>query len=185
MVGWLPLSSVIAFISLLSRDVQSLCCWKRVGFRSSACRWCEGDISMPNTVSLVGLATVLIATQKNCQVCCFRLWLLKYCRCHLKCKSYLIWEITVDPLPLWGWFVSEAAGERGVLPWDINCDLGTGSRTRRGRQLPGPFLGTLLERTQGSVSSSLSELARVRSETASLFHPRAALPLCSAGHRCA
>lgn len=91
---------------------------KRLGLRFSTCCWCEKDISMPITVSLIGLVTVLIATQKKRQVCCFRLWLLKYCRCHLKCKLYLVLEITVDLLTLWGWLVSEAVWDRGVLPLD-------------------------------------------------------------------
>lgn len=38
---------------------------KRLGLRFSTCCWCEKDISMPITVSLIGLVTVLIATQKK------------------------------------------------------------------------------------------------------------------------
>lgn len=91
---------------------------KRLRLSFSTCRWCEKDVSMPITISLIGLVTVLIATQKNCQVCCFRRWLLKYCRCHLKCKLYLVLEITVDLLTLWGWFISETVWEKGVSPLD-------------------------------------------------------------------
>lgn len=109
---------------------------------------------MPITVSSAGSVTVLIATQKNCQVCCFRLWLLKCCRCHLKCKPPLVLGATVDPPTLRGRPAPAAVGGGAALSLDVGRTLDGGSRAGRERQLPGCPLALSL-RALGAPSATI------------------------------